>query len=250
MKSFKFISFLFVAALYLTVISAGDSFPDEETDNEIKNPPESEIPKGTTVTPLPPLPPTPPENKPSEDMSSENELQDKDVKPAEGTSKIDTVESVKKAPCDVIIHLPKIVNYTSVETTKYTTRAYATVCVELETRYSTGYIWALAGVYDSEPTITSDMFPVDLSQLKDFSSDHIIVTRPLPRNEYDEKTEEKLKTESTYLPSPPAPVGRSGTAISKIRAVYLGVYYITYIFYRPFSVDEAPNTRIVMLTVE
>lgn len=248
MKSFKFTCFLFVAAFYLTATSAADSRSQENIKRAITNPPGPEIPK-TPKAPLAPLPPTPPTS--SVNIPSKNGQQNIDIKSTEDT-KMDIINHVKKASCDVTIKLQGIVNNESLERTHYKTKVDTTVCVLFETRYGTGYIWALLGVYDSEPSVQSHMFPVDVNQLKDFSSGNIAVTRPLPKDTDDEETEtaENSDTKNSGVPPKPTPVGGSGIAISKIKPLKTGTYYIVYAFFRPFSIKESPNTRILILTVE
>lgn len=176
------------------------------------------------------------------ELSSHNSRMDK---------KLSDSNPLKGVTCDFSLSLPGITTAQSTLKTVYEMQSKKVLCVQLENRAGTGYLWALVGVYSKEPTVTSDMFPVDSSQLKNHVNSSIVATQP--------KTEKEKKSQAPDSPQSsedagvmeyrPAMLGGSTTISSKIKPLKTGVFFVAYAFYRPFNVSESPNVRILELRV-
>lgn len=166
--------------------------------------------------------------------------------------KLSDSNPLKGVTCDFSLSLPGVTTTQSTLRTAYEMQSKKVLCVELENRTGTGYLWALVGVYNENPTVTTDMFPVELSQLKNLVNNSIVVTQP-------KAEKEKKKSPAPNSPQSnedtevreyrPAALGGTTTVSSKIRPLKTGVFYVVYAFYRPFNVSEAPNVRILELRV-
>lgn len=159
---------------------------------------------------------------------------------------------LKNVSCDFTLRLPGITTQDSTLKSIYEMESKKVLCVEFENRVSTGYLWVLIGVFNSEPTVTTNMFPMDIAQLRHHVSKHIVVTQPKmesPKKKEETSDPSQNNSEGVIAYKPPL-LGGTTTAASKIKPFKTGVFYIAYAFYRPFNVTESPNIRILELHVQ